>query len=344
MISNSYSRPVDDMDSLVFLIVRFALLAAIIVVAGSFLAKYADRLGVLTGMGRSMAGLFLLATATSLPELAVGCHAALIPAPDLALGDLLGSSLFNLLILAVLDLSYRTGGRVLSRTVAGHALSAIGSILLTAIVLLFVLVDLPFSFGRIGPGSLAVAVAYLLSLRLIFFDQQICTPALSEEIALESGPQSLRRALAGFVVSTFVILLTAPQLASTADTLAVQTGLGGTFVGTVFVALATSLPEVSTTRAAVRMGAYDLAVGNILGSNTFNMVALVGIDLFYPGSLLASVSNTHAITAAAVVIVTAVVTMGMLYRAEKRFWVIEPDAVLVILLIVASLVLVYFTS
>jgi cation:H+ antiporter len=70
-------------------------------------------------------------------------------------------------------------------------------------------------------------------------------------------------------------------------------------------------------------------------------VVLFAVDFFYDGLLLASVSSTHAITVAAVVIVTAAVTMGMLYRAEKRFWVIEPDAVLVILMIAAVLLLVY---
>ena len=127
-----------------------------------------------------------------------------------------------------------------------------------------------------------------------------------------------------------------------ADELADVSQLGGTFVGTVFVALVTSLPEISTTLAAVRMKAYDLAVGNILGSNAFNMATLFGVDLFYSGPLLSSVSDTHAVTAAAVIIVTAVLIMGLLYRAEKRYWIIEPDAGLVFLLVVAAFAVVYW--
>ncbi len=332
------------MNPLLQLTIQFTALALIIVVAGMYLARFADRLGRITGLGSSMAGLILLAIATSLPELAIGCSAALIPAPDLAIGDLLGSSLFNLLILATIDLLYRNSGRMFSRIAAAHALAAVASMLLTAIVLLFLLVEVPWPFSRIGPGSLAVLGAYLLGLRLIYNDQQV---GPREAAALEQAskrPESWKLPAIGFVAATLVVLIVSPLLAHTADEMAVATGLGGTFVGTVFVAMATSLPEVSTTYAAVRMGARDMAVGNILGSNAFNMATLFGVDLFYDGQLLASVAQTHAITATMVIIVTAVATMGLLYRAEKRFWIIEPDAALVILLVLGGLVLVYFSK
>jgi cation:H+ antiporter len=320
--------------------------ALVIVVAGSFLAKYADQLGEMTGLGRSMAGILLLAAATSLPELAVGCQAGLIGAADLAVGDLLGSSLFNLLILAVLDLTTHTAGKMLTRTTAAHALSVTAGMMLTAIVLFFLLINCPFSIklplttGRLGFGSVAVLAGYLMVMRLIYLDQLVGRLGI-----LEEKPQtelSLRHVIAGFLAGTAVIFFAARYLTKTADELAKESELGGTFVGTVFVALVTSLPEISTTLAAVRMKAYDLAVGNILGSNDFNMAALIGIDLFYSQPLLSSVSATHAVTAVAVIIVTAVLIMGLLYRAEKRHWIIEPDAGLVILLVVAAFVVVYW--
>lgn len=324
--------------------IHFLVLAGLIVVAGMYLARFADQLGIITGLGSSMAGLILLATATSLPELAIGCNAALIPAPDLAVGDLLGSSLFNLLILATIDLLDRNSGRMFSRIAAAHALSAIASILLTALVLLFLIVEVPWPLSRIGPGSVAVLCAYLAGLRLIYNDQQV---GPSEEAMLEreatKHPVSWKTAVGGFGAATLVILIVSPLLARTADEMSISTGLGGTFVGTVFVAMATSLPEVSTTYSAVRMGARDMAVGNVFGSNAFNMTALFGVDLFYDGSLLEAASPTHAVTATTVIIVTAVATMGLLYRAERRFWIIEPDAALVILLILGSLALVYFS-
>lgn len=321
------------------LLAQFIVLAGVIVVAGTYLAKSADLLGERTGMGRSMAGLVFLAIATSLPELTVDCSAAMIPAPDLAVGDILGSCLFNLLILAVLDLATTTRGRMLSRSAAAHALSATASILLTAFTLLFLLVDFPWPFHALGPGSIVIVITYALCVRLIYFDQQFEHGDTTPEVS--AGETPLRRILATYVAATLVIFAAAPWLARTADQLAQLTGLGGTFVGTTLVALSTSLPEASTTRAAIRMNAPDLAIGNILGSNSFNIVILFAVDLFYDGPLLASVSETHAITAVAVVLVTAVATMGMLYRAEKRLWLIEPDAFVVILFVVGALWLVY---
>lgn len=324
---------------MIALLVEFILLSLVIVIAGTFLARFADQLGALTGLGRSMTGIVLLAAATSLPELVVGCNAALISAVDLTVGDLLGSSLCNLLILAVLDMLTRTRGAMLSKAAAAHALSATSSILLTVIVLLFLLLDVTWTIFRVGPCCWAILIAYLFSLRLIYLDQQVSMSEVVEKPDLKGI--TLRRAAGGYAASAAAIFLAAPRLAGTANELAEITGMGTTFFGTAFVALVTSLPEAVTTLAALRMGAVDMAVGNILGSNSFNMVALFGVDLFYDGSLLAAASDVHAVTAGAVILVTAVTVQGLLYRAEKRFWILEPDALLVILLVLGSMTLVY---
>lgn len=319
------------------LLIEFVLESAVIVVAGTFLVRYSDVLGDRLRMGRSLAGLLLLAIATSLPELLVGCHAARLGAVDLAVGDLLGSSLFNLLILAILDLATRTRGRMLNRTVSAHALSAVTSVLLTVIVLMFILLDLDWSVGHIGAGSIAIGVAYLFSLRLVFFDQQFSRQHETEEHEELVVSMSLWKALTGYLLATGAIFLAAPRLADTSNALALETGLGGTIVGTILVALVTSLPEATTTFSALRLGMTDMAIGNILGSNTFNMVIMIGLDLSFGSPILSAVSPVHTLTAAAVILVTCVATMGMLYRVERRIWVIEPDAILVILLVLGAL-------
>lgn len=325
------------------LVLQFAGAALAIVVAGTFLTRYADAIGERTGLGRTLAGIVLLATATSLPELTVDCNLARMGLPNLALGDLLGSSLLNLLILAILDLAHRGPTRMLSRTAVAHALSATMSIVMTAICLLFLLVPVEYTFAGVGPGPIVLGITYVLGLRLVYFDQRFAAEQQAAEPSKDRHAHlpSLNRAAVGYAAATLVILLAAPLLASAAEGLADATGLGGTFIGTTLVALSTSLPELVTTLAAVRAGAFDLAVGNIFGSNTFNMVILVPVDSFYQGSLLTSASPTHAVTAASVILVTAVAVAGLLYRPEKRFWLIEPDALLVILLVFGSLGLVY---
>lgn len=327
------------------LIAAFVIESLVIVIAGVFLVRYADALGEHLKLSRSMAGLLLLALATSLPELLVGCHAAHMGAIDMATGDLLGSSLFNLLILSVLDLMTMTTGRILSRTASAHALSAIVSILLTVLVLLFLVLEVKVSFGPIGLGSVIIGVAYLFCLRLLYLDQQcsIVSDLVSDPDVIEALPTqiSFKSSVLGYLITTVIIFIAAPRLASTSVDLAEATGLGGTFFGTVFIALVTSLPEAVTTFSAIRIGAVDMAIGNIFGSNSFNMVMFIGLDIAYGKPLWANVESAHVVTAAAVILVTSVATLGLLNRAEKRWWIFEPDALLVILLVIGALALVY---
>ncbi|MBL8850051.1 MAG: hypothetical protein JNG89_10215 [Planctomycetaceae bacterium] len=321
------------------LLLTFLALAAIIVAAGVALARCGDRIAELSGLGRSLVGLVLLASATSLPEFTVAWNSVRIGAIDLTMGDVLGSSLINLLILAILDLSSRQRGKMLSNMAAAHALSAAAGILLTSIVLLFLLLDVQWTLWRMGPGTIAVVVAYLFTLRLVYFDQQFAMQLHPTE-----KPQSGRwwpYAL-GFMAAASVVLVAGPRLAHTADQLAELTGLGRTFFGTVFVAGITSLPEAVATIEALRLGARDMAVGNVFGSNAFNMIIPAVGDLASGQPILALASDVHLITATAVILVTTIAILGLLYRAEKRYWLVEPDAALMIVLILGSLALVYY--
>jgi len=255
-------------------IAQFFGTAAVVLIAGIFLTRYADALGEKIGLGRTLAGMILLASATSLPEMVVDVSAVRLemPNPDLALGDLLGSCLMNLLILAVLDMLHRSRARVFSNATAAHAISATMSIVLVCVCLLAIQFRAPYEFLRMGPGSLAILLCYVLCLRLVFLDQRVAAAQLPPDAAVHGGQDmSWTVAVGGFSLSTGAILVAAPFLAHSADRLAEATGLGGTFVGTTLVALTTSLPELVTTLAALRAGAVDLAVGNILGSNSFNM-------------------------------------------------------------------------
>ncbi|MGE3805794.1 MAG: sodium:calcium antiporter [Gemmataceae bacterium] len=329
-------------------ILQFVGTALVIIVAGTVLTRCADAIADLTGLGKLLVGSILLAGATSLPELSVDISAVYREnLPDLAVGDLLGSSLFNLLILAVLDLFHQQRGRMFSRMSAAHALSGTMSMTLMAIVGMSLVLGkkLDFTIGLVGPGSLALLGAYLLGIRLVYYDQRYAATAQGtpdQEVLQPAGHMSLRTAIAGYVAAALVILLVAPLVASAAGSIAEKTGLGSTFVGTTLVALCTSLPELVSTIAAVRLGAYDLAIGNIFGSNAFNMILFVPLDLVYNGALLANVSQTHAVTCLAAILVTSVAIMGQLYHAEKRVLLLEPDAAAIILLVISALAMVYY--
>jgi len=185
-----------------------------------------------------------------------------------------------------------------------------------------------------------IAVVYILGMRVVYRHEDVRRREKERERVVEAeeaGQRArvravlLRRASIGFVAASLGILLAAPLLASSAKQIAEETGISTTFIGTSLVAITTSLPELVTSFAAVRLGAFDLAVGNLFGSNAFNMGALVFADAAYrSGPLLSAVSPVHTVTALWAILLMNVGLMGIIYRAEKRFLLIEPDSALMI--------------
>jgi cation:H+ antiporter len=342
---------------MVAVILTFLMLAVLVAAAGVVLAAAADAIAERTGLGRLLVGSILLAAATSLPELSVDLAAVRQGLPDLAVGDLLGSSLMNLLILASLDLIVRSRGGMLTREAASHALSGTLSIALTALVAAAILAGerLPaVGLGGIGGWAWAVLLAYGLGARMVFLDQRISLRAAMEAggeaerraegsgaAAVHRSPQRLFGPVAAFGLATIVLLLAGPRLATTAEDLAARTGIGRTFVGTTLVALTTSLPELVASITAIRLRAFDMVVGNVFGSNAFNMVLVVPLDAASPGRLLAEVSPVHAVTALAAILATSIAVLGQLYHGERRIRLVEPDAALVLLVVFGALGLVY---
>jgi cation:H+ antiporter len=323
---------------------EFIASASVIVFAGIRLARSADTIAEVTGLGRMLVGTVLLAGVTSLPELSVSGAAARQGAADLAVGNLLGSSLFNLLILAVLDLAFRTRGRMLSRASAAHALSGAMGILLTALAGLAIALHGGPRLGPFAAGTLAIGVVWLIGVRIVFYDEQASAGVTGAETAVtprlprvRAQRSALLGAAASLAVSAGLIFGAAPFLASSAARIAAGAGLSDSFLGTTLVALATSLPELATTAGALRVGSFDLAIANLFGSNTFNLAVLFPVDLLVGGSLLGQVSAVHVRTCFWVVVATSVAIVGQLYRVESRKLLIEPDALLLILVVLAAL-------
>jgi cation:H+ antiporter len=332
-------------------IIQFVIGATVIIVAGTFLTRFADTIADLTKLGRLVVGSVLLAGATSLPELTVDVSAIRMGLTDLAVGDLLGSSLMNLLILATLDLATRARGKMLSKQAAAHALSGLVAASLTAVVglgLLTAKAFAPWTLLGISPAIWLIVLAYFLGVRLVYLDQRLAVRTAAEHgVETEASSMSLTAALAGFTLCAFVIVIAGPYLAEAAGVLAEKSGLGKTFVGTTLVALSTSLPELVSMIAALRMGATDLAIGNVFGSNAFNMILLAPLDAMYRniehhGSLLAAVAPEHIITCVAIILATQVAVMGQLYQAESRIRLIEPDAWLVIAIVLGALAMIFY--
>ncbi len=302
----------------------------VVVLAGVALARHADVISEVTGLGRVWIGSVLLAAATSLPEASTDVSAVLFDAPDLAAGDLFGSSLANMLILGVIDLLARDT-RVLRSVALDHGLSASLAILLTSIAALLVAVQSAGVVLGVGWGSIALLAVYLAGARAVYRHNVREPEQAYRPPQGQSRSSILRAALGRFGAAAAVILAAAPFFAWSAEQLAIASGLGTSFVGTLLVGFSTSLPELVVSVAAVRQGAIDLAVGNLFGSNALNMALLFVLDLAAPGrSIFAIIEPSHALTGILAVSMTSLGLAAVFYRAERRFRVVEPDSALLV--------------
>lgn len=309
-------------------VIWFALISAGVAILGIVLSRSADSLGNAFRLDRSITGFLLLAAATSLPELVISCQVAREGSAGMAVGSLLGSCLMNLLILAIIDLTRRTRGRMLTPQAAAHALASLSSILLAAVVAVAVLLPMMPSFGRFHSATIVIAIVYVITFRLVYVDRRVSSVSVDDEEVASPVPKNpwWRPAL-WYGASTLGIFLMAPPLATSSVELSDLLQLSGTFFGAVFLALVTSLPELVTTSEATRMGAEDMAIGNIFGSNAFNLLILVGVDLSYNQPLYDSLGSVHVVAALGIIVTTTVATMGLLYRAKRRILLLEPDAI-----------------
>ncbi|MHB0984663.1 MAG: sodium:calcium antiporter [Sulfuricella sp.] len=301
---------------------QFAIVSGVIVAAGYHLSRYGDVIAEKTGLSGSWIGLALLATVTSLPELVTGISSvAAAHETDIAVGDVLGSCVFNLLILALLDAVYRKGS-LFAGGRKGHLLIAAYGILLlvmSAAGLLLAQAGRMPALAHIGLYAPAIVLVYLAAMRAAFrYEREDVAEFEAAEAARYPGI-TLRQAGARYAVAAVAVVAAGSMLPFIAADLADLMGWSRSFVGTQFVAAVTSLPEITVTFAALRMGAIDMAIANLLGSNLFNIAILAVDDAFYlPGPLLAHVSPIHAITALAAIAMSAVVLIGLLTRPRKR--------------------------
>lgn len=307
--------------TLVWLTLQFLLCALLIAGAGFTLSRSADLLAEAHGWGRGWVGLALLATVTSLPELASGVSAvALVGAPNLAVGNALGACVVNLAFLVVVDLLQRHQP-MYGRASPTHLLSAgFGVVMLGFVAMSLVTGRAAPHFLGVGLYSPVLLVLYLLALRSVFAHEQAQRHGAAQPAALERPSRdAVRREWRRFGTAALVVLAAGSWLPEVADGLSQALGLSRSFMGTVFMALVTTLPEMAVTVSALRLGALDMAIGNLLGSNLFNLTVLAVDDLAYAGGpLLAEVSPAHAGSAATALVMTGLVIVGLVMRPQGR--------------------------
>jgi len=228
----------------------------------------------------------------------------------------------------------------LRRVARRHALSGGIASLLIVLAVFFIMADIDVRIGWVGLDSLIIMAAYIVGLRIIQTDSSI-KPLDGTEQTYEGLP-SLRVGLFGFSLATAALILVMPWLVEISNEIATITGLGTGFIGTTLVAVITSLPELVTTFTAVRMGVFDLAIGNLFGSNMFNMFALGLSDFFaVDGRFLGLITPNFVLVGLIGIIMTLIALIGNHARLEKKFLFLEIDAAILVAVFFIGMGLVY---
>lgn len=328
----------------------FAAAAVVVWFTGTGLSGMADTIATRTSLSQAVVGLILLAAATSLPELATTVTASVTGHPTLAASNLLGGVVTQTAILAIADLS------VINRSLI--YLAARPVLLLEGLLLVFILsiVVVGATFARslvllnVDISTVLLFIVFIVAVVMIqrFNGEEHWRLVQPPRVEDDSDDQdrfrswSLSRLYTFFALGAAVILVSGVVLTLTAEAIARQTGLGEAFIGVLLLALATSLPEVSTTIGAVRAGAYTMAVSNVFGSNMADTSLLAVADIAHRGgSIFESTGNAVPLLAAMGVLVTTLNLISIVSRENRVVLGVSVTAVATVAVYLVTMLMLY---
>ncbi|MDI3338061.1 hypothetical protein QKW60_16760 [Defluviimonas aestuarii] len=336
--------------SLIESILLFLFAAGVVWVAGARLAYLVDTLADRFALAKSLMGLLVLSLATSLPEVATTLTAAVQQARDLVLNNLFGGIALQTAILAMSDFWARGPITNYPRK-ANHALEATLLVFLLSTALVITNLGETVAVFGVGLGSVFIAFAYsgaIWVLRRYDGTSDWVPVDLPDPEPLPfPAPYGLQdksnsNLVWWAVAASLAILVFGLLLVVFAERIAEQSGLGSGFVGVTFLAAATSLPELTTSITAVRIGAYTMAISNIFGSNLIMLVLVFPADiLFRSGPILKDASRTVSLALAFGIVVTAIYLTGLIIRRKPKVGTVGLDSILVLITFIGSLVAYY---
>lgn len=321
----------------------FIVSAVIIIVAGMYLARSADEFAEKTGLGRLIVGSLLLAGATSLTELFVGYNAVISDDAQMAMGNLVGATLVNLMILALADILHKgKASSRFSKASATHALAASVFIILMIITAMSIFLEeyiKGVKFLNAGIGSWIILITYVLTLKINFKNQKYLEKS-DHHVPHHRGKAGLIDLLPCLIIffaCAVVLAFASPYLVQSAEKIANELGFATSFIGLTLIALTTSLPELVSTIQSVKLGSYELALGNIIGSSIYNIILIALLDFVAKESIYASVPPLLIFSCLTSILAMSIAIVGQLYQVERSTSVIEPDAVAIIGVVLLSM-------
>ncbi len=260
--------------SLVLWSICYIVLAALVVVLSVKLADYVDLIDKKTDISGAFIGGVVLAAVTSLPELFTSFSAVVIVKnPSLVIGNILGSNLFNMTIFGILMFIW---AKNFSKAMVGksHFKITMFSLFLFALMFLAVILGLDYSIFSISIYSLIIIITYIISIRYMANDD-------SDNDEKTNNPLTIKQIAVRFVILAVILVGVSISITYVTDILAEGFNLGATIAGALFLGIATSLPELTSTFALAKKSNFNAATGNILGSGVFNFTILAVSDILY---------------------------------------------------------------
>jgi cation:H+ antiporter len=322
--------------------ITFLLTSTAIVLAGIKLASFGEAIGERSGIGQGWIGLLFLATITSIPELTTTVTGATLGIPNIALGNALGSNLFNIAIIVVMDIFLLGRGPFLRLVKPYHAVSGGVAILLTVLVILGITIAPNAAILGVNPVSFIILFTYVAGVFLLYRMEK----RDGGEAKGTKQTMGLRRAIVGFCFSGGVIIVSGIFLIHASKAIVEETTLSASFMGAILVAIVTSLPELATSIGALKIKAYDMIVGNLFGSNMFNILTIFFADVaFRRGAIFAGLEDGQTdqlILASLGIGITVIATTAIVYRSKRRVLGMGGDAALILIAYLVSAYLIIY--
>jgi cation:H+ antiporter len=259
------------MDFVTFLLLGIGL--ALLILGADLLVKGSSRIASVVGISPLVVGLTVVSFGTSAPELAVSIQSTLNGVPDIAIGNVVGSNIFN--VLFILGLS-----AVITPLVVNQQLLKIDVPIMIAFSIIVYLMSYNGVIGRLEGfilfGSLIAYTVFLI------IQSRKETKSIQEEYSKEfelkeKSPKVVLLSIVFVIVGLGLLILGSNLLVDSAVTIAQSLGLSKLIIGLTIIAIGTSLPEVATSVVASFKGETDIAVGNVVGSNIFNLLSILGL-------------------------------------------------------------------
>lgn len=293
--------------------VQYLILATLVVILSIFLSKYVDALDKKTNLSGAFIGGVLLAAVTSLPEFITSLTAIFaLNQPNLVQGNVFGSNIFNLTILAgcIILFSRKFKEAYLSKS---HLLTSIFTIIIFIICLLGMKFNYSLNLGFLNVSYASIAILVLYIINITKMNDSSSEGSYEEDNVNLTVKQIIFR----FILCSILLVIFSMLLTKVTDKLNSELGLGATVGGAIFLGIATSLPELTSSFNLVRLGNFNASFGNVIGSNLFNFTILAIGDIFYSkGNIFSPDKQANNLIIWGIVATTIVI--GTLYTKKNQ--------------------------